>query len=127
MAIINYANKEVQFKIVFYGPALCGKTTNLAYIHSQVNDVNKGELVSLATAADLDHLRRGDLLFWKGHVAIARDAATLIHANAFHMAVEIETIGEAVRRIKAAGSEVTSVQELASWLKYSTEDRRLPD
>src|SRR6059036_1201178 len=52
MAIINYANKEVQFKIVYYGPALCGKTTNLAYIHSQVNDVNKGELVSLATAAD---------------------------------------------------------------------------
>src|ERR1041384_822118 len=52
MAIINYANKEVQFKIVYYGPALCGKTTNLAYVHSQVNDVNKGELVSLATAAD---------------------------------------------------------------------------
>ena len=52
MAIINYATKEVQFKIVYYGPALCGKTTNLAYIHSQVNDANKGELVSLATAAD---------------------------------------------------------------------------
>jgi mutual gliding-motility protein MglA len=52
MAIINYANKEVQFKIVYYGPALCGKTTNLAYVHSQVKDVNKGELVSLATAAD---------------------------------------------------------------------------
>jgi signal recognition particle receptor subunit beta len=52
MAIINYANKEVQFKVVYYGPALCGKTTNLAYIHGQVNDTNKGELVSLATAAD---------------------------------------------------------------------------
>src|SRR6202162_5497406 len=52
MAIVNYASKEVQFKIVYYGPALCGKTTNLAYIHAQVNDVNKGELVSLATAAD---------------------------------------------------------------------------
>src|ERR1041384_788925 len=52
MAIINYANKEVQFKVVYYGPALCGKTTNLAYVHSQVNDINKGELVSLATAAD---------------------------------------------------------------------------
>jgi signal recognition particle receptor subunit beta len=52
MSIINYANKEVQFKIVFYGPALCGKTTNLAYIHGQVEDTNKGELVSLATAAD---------------------------------------------------------------------------
>ena len=52
MAIINYANKEVQFKIVYYGPALCGKTTNLAYIHGQVDEPNKGELVSLATAAD---------------------------------------------------------------------------
>src|SRR5208283_2607896 len=52
MAIINHATKEVQFKIVYYGPALCGKTTNLAYIHAQVNDTNKGELVSLATAAD---------------------------------------------------------------------------
>ncbi len=52
MSIINYANKEIQFKIVYYGPALCGKTTNLAYIHSQVDERNKGELVSLATAAD---------------------------------------------------------------------------
>src|ERR1043166_5151105 len=52
MAIINYANKEVQFKIVYYGPALCGKTSNLAYVHSQVSEIHKGELVSLATAAD---------------------------------------------------------------------------
>ena len=53
MSIINYANKEIQFKIVYYGPALCGKTTNLAYIHSQVDETNKGELVSLATATKL--------------------------------------------------------------------------
>ena len=52
MSIINYVNKEVQFKIVYYGPALCGKTTNLAYIHSHVADASKGDLVSLATAAD---------------------------------------------------------------------------
>jgi hypothetical protein len=52
MSIINYVNKEIQFKVVYYGPALCGKTTNLAYIHSQVADNHKGELVSLATAAD---------------------------------------------------------------------------
>src|SRR5207245_5378075 len=37
-----------------------------------------------ALAGGLGDLRRGDLVFWKGHVAIARDAATLIHANAFH-------------------------------------------
>ena len=67
-----------------------------------------------ATAADLDKLRRGDLLFWRGHVAIVRDAATLIHANAFHMAVEIEPIDEAIRRIKVAGIEVTSVRRLSA-------------
>src|SRR6266852_6752074 len=52
MSIINYVNKEIQFKIVYYGPALCGKTTNLTYIHSQVAEAHTGELVSLATAAD---------------------------------------------------------------------------
>ena len=52
MSIINYASKEIQFKIVYYGPALCGKTTNLAYIHSRINPDNRGDLVSLATAAD---------------------------------------------------------------------------
>ncbi|MCC7519183.1 MAG: GTPase domain-containing protein [Verrucomicrobiae bacterium] len=52
MSIINYGSKEIQFKIVYYGPALCGKTSNLMYIHSQVAPENKGEMVSLATAAD---------------------------------------------------------------------------
>jgi len=52
MSIINYASKEIQFKIVYYGPALCGKTTNLAYIHSRISPENRGDLVSLATAAD---------------------------------------------------------------------------
>jgi hypothetical protein len=65
-------------------------------------------------AGDLSKLRRGDLLFWKGHVAIVRDAATLIHANAYHMAVAIEPIAEAVARIRAAGSEVSSVLRLAT-------------
>jgi signal recognition particle receptor subunit beta len=52
MAIINYSSREIQFKIVYYGPALCGKTSNLIYIHQQVNRESKGDLVSLATAAD---------------------------------------------------------------------------
>jgi cell wall-associated NlpC family hydrolase len=56
--------------------------------------------------------KRGDLIFWKGHVAIARDHATLIHANAFHMAVAIEPIAAAVARIRAAGSAITSVRRL---------------
>lgn len=48
-------------------------------------------------------LRRGDLIFWKGHVAIARDALTIVHANAHHMAVAIEPVEEAIRRVKTAG------------------------
>src|ERR1700744_6798389 len=52
MSIINYASREIQFKIVYYGPALCGKTTNLSYIHQRINPQNRGDLGSLATAAD---------------------------------------------------------------------------
>jgi signal recognition particle receptor subunit beta len=52
MPIINYASKEIQFKIVYYGPALGGKTTNLIYIHSRISPAHRGDLVSLATAAD---------------------------------------------------------------------------
>lgn len=54
MAIINQATKELQVKVVYYGPALCGKTTNLVQVHSQVQcqQGNKGKLVSLATSSD---------------------------------------------------------------------------
>jgi cell wall-associated NlpC family hydrolase len=61
---------------------------------------------------DLSGLRRGDLVFWKGHVGVMRDAATLLHANAFHMAGAAEPLREAVERISAAGSEVVAVMRL---------------
>lgn len=58
-------------------------------------------------------LRRGDLLFWRGHVALAVDGETLIHANAHHMAVAYEPAGAAIRRIAAqGGGEVTSRRRL---------------
>ena len=63
-------------------------------------------------AIDVGQARRGDLVFWNGHMAIVRDAAAIVHANAFHMAVAIEPIEEAIARISAAGSEVTSVKRL---------------
>lgn len=53
--------------------------------------------------AAMAHLRRGDLVFWKGHVGIMRDAATLLHANAFHMSVVSEPLSEARARIAASG------------------------
>ncbi|HXL25072.1 MAG TPA: Rab family GTPase [Chthoniobacterales bacterium] len=52
MPIINYSSKEIQFKVVYYGPALGGKTTNLQYIHSRISPSYRGDLISLATAAD---------------------------------------------------------------------------
>ena len=67
----------------------------------------------VAAAPDFSNLKRGDLVFWKGHVAIVRDAASLLHANAFHMAVVIEPIVDAIGRIAAAGSEITSVRQMA--------------
>ncbi len=67
---------------------------------------------ALGTPADPAHLRRGDLVFWKGHVAIARDETSLVHANAFHMQVAIEPIAAAFARIAAAGSPVTSARRL---------------
>jgi cell wall-associated NlpC family hydrolase len=63
-------------------------------------------------ASETKKLQRGDLIFWKGHVAIVRDASTIIHANAHHMATVIENTTEAIARIKAAGSEVTAVKRL---------------
>ena len=67
---------------------------------------------ALGEPASITELRRGDLVFWKGHVAIARDPNTLLHANAYAMAVAIEPADEAIARIKAAGSDVTSVKRL---------------
>ncbi|MFL4968645.1 MAG: C40 family peptidase [Xanthobacteraceae bacterium] len=61
---------------------------------------------------DLSDLRRGDLLFWKGHVAIVRDPHTLLHANAHHMAVAVEPLSAALDRIRRTGSELTTVKRL---------------
>jgi len=58
-------------------------------------------------------LRRGDLVFWKGHVGVMRDATTLLHANGFHMRVVSEPLAEAKARIAAKEyGAITSVRRL---------------
>ena len=52
MPQVNYAKKEIQFKIVYYGPGMCGKTTNLQIIHEKVPAKSKGKMASLATSQD---------------------------------------------------------------------------
>lgn len=69
----------------------------------------------------LEALARGDLVFWNGHVAIARDARTLIHANAFQMMVALEPVADAVARIAATGHKVNVVKRL--WPDKTWEDK----
>ena len=52
MTFINYASREINCKIVYYGPGLCGKTTNLQFIYDKTNPNAKGKLISLATETD---------------------------------------------------------------------------
>jgi cell wall-associated NlpC family hydrolase len=68
---------------------------------------------ALALPPDLGQLRRGDLVFWNGHVAIVRDAATFVHANGHAMAVTLEPIGPAIERIRGESGEITNVRRLA--------------
>ena len=52
MTFINYASREINCKIVYYGPGLCGKTTNLQFIYSKTNPDLKGKMISLATETE---------------------------------------------------------------------------
>ena len=76
------------------------------------SDMQRDGLGRTLSAAESKKLQRGDLIFWKGHVAIVRDADTIVHANAHHMATVIEDIGDAIARIEAARSEVTAIKRL---------------
>lgn len=52
MSFINYSSREINCKIVYYGPGLCGKTTNLQYIYQKTNPAAKGKMISLATETE---------------------------------------------------------------------------
>lgn len=67
---------------------------------------------AIDVGGDFSRLERGDLMFWKGHVAIARSRDTLVHANVYHMAVAIEPAAAAIKRIGEGGNPVTSVRRL---------------
>jgi len=76
------------------------------------SDMQQAALGRLLDSDGTQELRRGDLIFWKGHVAIVRDPTTIVHANAFHMATAIENTRDAIARIKAAGTKVSAIKRL---------------
>jgi cell wall-associated NlpC family hydrolase len=77
------------------------------------SDMQQDALGRVLDPAKTERLQRGDLIFWKGHVAIVRDADTIVHANAHHMATVIENTKDAIARIKIAGSEITAIKRLS--------------
>jgi signal recognition particle receptor subunit beta len=52
MSFINYSSREINCKVVYYGPGLCGKTTNLQYVHKRMNPEARGKMISLATETE---------------------------------------------------------------------------
>ncbi|HXK53519.1 MAG TPA: NlpC/P60 family protein [Hyphomicrobiales bacterium] len=76
------------------------------------SDMQQNELGEPVDPGRLDEVARGDLIFWRGHVAIAAGAGMLVHANAHHMMVVREPQDAAVARIAAAGLEVRAIRRL---------------
>jgi len=78
------------------------------------SDMQQAELgVSIEIGKDLSGLDRGDLVFWKGHVGTMVDSFLLLHANAHHMAVALESLGATVDRHARTGLPITAVRRLA--------------
>ena len=77
------------------------------------SDMQEDGLGRTLDSAEARRLQRGDLIFWKGHVAIVRDTDSIVHANAHHMATVVENTRTAIARIKAAGSEVIAIKRLS--------------
>jgi cell wall-associated NlpC family hydrolase len=77
------------------------------------SDMQRDSLGRALSPAEAKHLLRGDLIFWNGHAAIARDADSIVHANAHHMAAVVENTREAIARIKAAGNEIAAIKRMS--------------
>jgi cell wall-associated NlpC family hydrolase len=79
---------------------------------SRDSDLQQAGLGRALEPHETSGLQRGDLIFWQGHVAIVRDATTIVHANAHHMATVVEETGPAIARISNAGSEILAIKRL---------------
>jgi cell wall-associated NlpC family hydrolase len=78
--------------------------------------VQAGSLGELTDIKDLSELKRGDLVFWKGHIGVMLDGENLLHSNAHHMAVAVELLKPAVDRIIAnGGGEITALRRFKDY------------
>lgn len=80
------------------------------------SDMQQAELgTSVEIKPDFEGVTRGDFVFWRGHVGVMTDSIMLVHANAHHMMVAIETLPEVTARIaKAGGGDITAIKRLSA-------------
>lgn len=76
------------------------------------SDMQEQSLGTRLMANDLDGLKRGDLVFWNGHVGIMTDSEMLLHANGHHMMTVAEPLKDAVERIARAYGQITGIKRL---------------
>ena len=90
MSFINYMAREINCKLVYYGPGLCGKTTNLQYIYERTNPEHKGKMIPLATETErtlfFDFLRSRSVRFGDSRPAFTSTrclakSSTTLHAS----------------------------------------------
>jgi hypothetical protein len=75
-------------------------------------DTDMQERALGSALAEGTKLQRGDVVFWKGHVGVMRNDTELLHANAHHMCTAIEPLAEAITRIAAKGTQISSIRRL---------------
>ena len=131
MTFINYASREINCKIVYYGPGLCGKTTNLQYIFDSTAPQARGKLISLATETDRTlffdfmplelgtvrgfktrfargkQLPRGSMAYDCARNAEVDDRARAVHANVWFDTQEDVEIVEHSAPVSEAGGVIT--------------------
>jgi signal recognition particle receptor subunit beta len=145
MALINVAAREIHGKIVYYGPGLCGKTTNLQYIHKRIPQESKGNLLSIATETErtlffdflpLDlgkihgftirfHLYTvpGQVLYERTRVAVLNGADGVVFvadSNRDRLKDNLESLTELSQNIKAQGKRFSDYPLVLQYNKRDT-------
>jgi len=117
---VNWAETLMGLPYVWGGVSTFGldcsglvQTALRASRHDAPRDADQQEAeLGADIGLDLSGLKRGDLIFWPGHVGIMRSSTHLLHANAYHMCVASEPIGTAVRRIETSAGPIRSIRRL---------------
>jgi hypothetical protein len=142
VVLINVAQREISCKIVYYGPGLCGKTTNIQVVHDRTPQDNKGRLTSLATEGDrtlffdflpLDlgtiggmrtkfqlYTVPGQVFYNATRKLVLRGADGVIFvadSNPDKMKENIESVGNLIANLKEQGMDITEVPLVFQWNK----------